>query len=136
MKHSFILLITIFLIAGCKKAADTNIPARLVPDINDLSMTENMQKIYSERQEKLMGQIEKGVVVLRSDCDFDGGRHEYRAANNFHYLTGFTEPGSVVVLTRDSKYPYILYIKERTAKEAIYNGEIPAIDSIMLTYRP
>jgi hypothetical protein len=136
VKHSIIILIAVFLTAGCRKTEEINKNTLLIPDISDLKMTADMQRIFSERRKKLMDQIEKGVIVFRSDYMFDGGRYEYRAANNFYYLTGFAEPGSVIVLTKESNYPFRLYLKKRTIKETIYNGKLPATDSILVTYKP
>ena len=136
MKHLIKLMIVLFLITGCTNPVDHNKSDKLIPDIGDLSMTENLQQIFSERRKNLMEQIKDGIVILRSDCAFDGGRHEFRAANNFYYLTGFTEPDAVVMLTKDGIHSYILYVKDRTIRESIYVGEIPETDEIMKTYQP
>ncbi len=136
MKNLINLLLAILLITGCHRDADMYQSTQLIPDISDLSMTENMQKIFTERRKKLMKQIENGIVILRSDGDFEGGRHEYRAANNFYYLTGFAEPGSMMVISTDGNDPFQICVKERTIKEAIYVGEVPADEYILLAYQP
>lgn len=98
-------------------------------------MSEDLQKIFSERRNDLMTRIDNGIVVIRSDYGYDGGRHEYRVADNFYYLTGFNQSGSVLVLGRDESYPYSLLLKKRTIREGIYDGETPEFESVMKTYK-
>ena len=136
MKHLIIFLLFISLISGCKKTPNVKENRGRIPDISDLAMSEDLQKIFSERRQKLMDKIGNGIVIIRSDCGFDGGRHKFRAANNFYYLTGFTQPGSVAVLTEDSSYPYTLYIGEKSIRETIYTGEVPEVDVILNTFSP
>lgn len=83
MKILFKSMIALLLIIGCNEAADHKIINESVADISDLSMTEDLQRVYSGRRQRLMEQTENGVAILRSDCEFDGGRHEWRAANSF-----------------------------------------------------
>jgi len=134
MKHFIFLLLAISITGGCKNAENTNEYNSLIPDISDLAMTEDLQKIFSDRRKDLVAQFDKGIVVLRSDYGYDGGRHEFRVADNFHFLTGFTQSGSVLILLAVKLHLYKLYIKEKTIREAIYTGEVTEADVIMNRY--
>ncbi|HBE42093.1 MAG TPA: hypothetical protein DDW27_12965, partial [Bacteroidales bacterium] len=135
MKHSIIFLIVLCTITGCKRDSIIDNKKALIPNIGDLAMTGDLQKIFSERRNDLMAKINNGIVILRSDYGYDGGRHEYRVADNFYYLTGFNQSGSVLVLGRNESYPYSLFLQKRTIREEIYNGGMPEFDSVMKTYK-
>jgi len=136
MKYLFFSLFLVYMITGCRNAPDSTGNKTLLPDISDLDVSENLVKIYAERRHDLMAKIGNGIVVLRSDNGYDGGRHEFRAANNFYYLTGFAQQGSLLVLAKDPSYPYRLYLGEKSIREAIYTGEVPEADIIMNTFKP
>jgi|WetSurMetagenome_2_1015567.scaffolds.fasta_scaffold08561_7 Xaa-Pro aminopeptidase len=136
MKHLFPLLLSVFLIAGCKRSVPVNENKRMVPDISDLELSGDQQKVYADRRENLMVQINNGIVILRSGDVNDDERYNFRVADNFYYITGFTEPFSAVAIRKDKSYPtYTLFVKERNFREIKYNGETPKIDDIMVTYR-
>jgi hypothetical protein len=135
MKHSVFFLLVLWTFTGCIRDSITDGKNSPNPDISDLVMSEDLQKIFSERRNDLMTRIDNGIVVIRSDYGYDGGRHEYRVADNFYYLTGFNQSGSVLVLGRDESYPYSLLLKKRTIREGIYDGETPEFESVMKTYK-
>jgi Xaa-Pro aminopeptidase len=135
MKYFVIILFVILLIAGCKKSLTFKEDIICFPDINDLTMTEYQNKIFSERRFRLLDKIENGIVILQSGFGYDGGRHESRVANNFYYLTGCTQPGSVLVLSTDRSYLYKLFIKEKSIRDEIYTGEVPEVNIMMNTFQ-
>lgn len=49
MKHFILLLLAISITGGCKNAENTNEYNALIPNISDLAMTEELQKIFSDR---------------------------------------------------------------------------------------
>ena len=134
MKYIILLILVISITAGCKNAVITNENSSLIPDISDLEMTEDFQKVLSDRRRDLMDKIDKGIVILRSEYGYDGGRHEFRSADNFFYLTGFNQPGSAIVLDKDNSDHFTLFIRKRTIREEIYDGEIPGPDLVIETY--
>ena len=104
MKHLFKFMLVLLLIAGCNKPADLNKSNKLIPDISDLSITEELQEIYAGRRKNLMEQIEDGTVILRSDCAFDGGRHEWRAAmKSLLYM----KKGKLLISRRYNRLPLL-----------------------------
>lgn len=135
MKHCIFFLLSLFILTGCQRDGNIHEPGVLIPDISDLVMTEDLQKVFSERRNDLLAKIDNGIAVLRSDYGYNGGRHEYRVADNYYYLTGFNNPGSVLVLGRSESYPYSLLLQKRTIREEIYNGETPEFDFVMKAYK-
>ena len=135
MKNCIIFLLTLSTLTGCLRDGNIQKSSVQIPGISDLEMTEDLQKVFSERRNDLLTKIDNGIVVLRSDYGYDGGRHEYRVADNFYYLTGFNNPGSVLVLGRNESYHYSLLLQKRTIREEIYNGETPEFDFVMTTYK-
>ncbi len=133
MKYFIFIIPVIFLITGCNKFPDFTEKTISLTDTNDLTFSADQSKIFSERRNNLLAKIGNGTVILQSDYGYDGGRHEYRAANNFYYLTGFTQPGSVMLLSKERQYPYTLLIRGKSIYNVIYTGKVPEIDEVMHT---
>jgi Xaa-Pro aminopeptidase len=91
-------------------------------------------KTFMERRNKLTEKTGEGIIILRSNNGYTGGRHEFRPENNFYYLTGFKLPGSLLVIDKNGLYPYSLFIQEKTIHETVYTGALPGIKEIMDTY--
>jgi Xaa-Pro aminopeptidase len=134
MKQIFLFLMLTIVFAGCKNVPETYKSTLAAPDISDLSMTDYLKNVYSERRQKLLEKAGNGVIILNSDYGFTGGRSEFRVANNFYYLTGFTEPGSLMVLKKEGSYPFSMYLTEKTISESVYTGDLPGAYEIMKTY--
>jgi Xaa-Pro aminopeptidase len=135
MKYILYSILAVIMITGCKNAADIKENELLVPDISDLKMTEDLKKTFAERRKVLMDQTDSGIVVIRSDYGFDGGRHEFRVTNNFYYLTGFVEPAAAVVLDNESSGSCSIYIRKKSIKESVYTGKTPGFGEIKETYK-
>ncbi len=134
MKHILILLFTLTILPGCRNCGNLIENIAPGPDITGLEMTRELQWLLADRREVLLSGIDNGVIMLRSDYGYNGGRHEYRSADNFFYLTGFNQPGSALVLDKDNSGHYTLLVRKRTIREEIYDGEIPGPDQVMETY--
>lgn len=123
MKNIVCLALFLNILAGCNtKETDENAAS----DISDLIVTSELQKSLSARREILLSRIEKGTIILRSDYGFDGGRHAYRASDNFFYLAGMNQPGAAIVFKKGDSTSVILLLRSRTIRETIYDGEIPS----------
>lgn len=135
LKYILYSILAVILINGCKNAADIKENESLVPDISDLNMTEDLKKTFADRRKVLMDQTDSGIVIIRSDYGFDGGRHEFRATNNFYYLTGLVEPATTLVLDSRSSGPCSIYIRKKSIKESVYTGKTPGFGEIKETYK-
>lgn len=88
-----------------------------------------MIDIYSQRRARLQTKMQQGIAVLpnapeqrrNADCDYP-----YRFDSSFYYLSGFCEPGSVLVLVagRDHDNPplSILFCREKDTEREIWDG--------------
>lgn len=124
------------MIFACNSSIDFTDKSPALADIDDLTFTADHAKIFSGRRNDLLFKTGNGTVILRSDYGFDGGRHEYRAADNFYYLTGISQPGSALILSKNSQHPYTLLIRKKSIYEEIYTGKSPDINQIMSIYKP
>ncbi len=80
---------------------------------------------YAQRRARLLSKMQHGLAILpnapeqrrNGDADFP-----YRFDSNFHYLTGFREPESVLVLIAGSQPQAILFCREKDIDREIWDG--------------
>ncbi len=106
------------------------------PDVSDLEMTPAVQQYFALRRQALLDSIGNGIVLLRSDYGYDGGRHQFRPASSFWYLTGYGERGAVITLTGGSSSPYAFYSRGRSIREVIYSGNLPDPAGLLELWMP
>lgn len=131
MKKSILPLFLILLLVACDSPESRHGDAQPAPDVSDLIMTGEVQKLFALRREALLDTIDDGIMFLRADYGYDGGRHEYRVASNFWYLTGYDQPGTIMSLSKAATKPYVLYTRERSIRDVIYSGQVPGRGEIM-----
>lgn len=136
MKRLIILPVVIVMTYACGSEAKRNSSSVPPPDTSDLIMNSELQKVFALRREAMLDTIGDGLLVLRSDYGFDGGRHEYRAASNFWYLTGYAQPGTFMSLSGTSDRPYVLYSRERSIRDIIYSGNLPDPGELIRNWTP
>lgn len=84
-------------------------------------------KIYAQRRKQLMRMMgENSIAILPAAPTLIRNRdveHSFRQDSDFYYLSGFSEPESVVVLVPGRKQAqYILFCRERDKVKEIWNG--------------
>ncbi|MEK7812008.1 MAG: aminopeptidase P N-terminal domain-containing protein, partial [Pseudomonadota bacterium] len=80
---------------------------------------------YSQRRKQLQTKMRHGIAVIpnapevrrNSDTHYD-----YRFDSHFYYLTGFTEPESVLVLLAGASTQSILFCREKNLEREIWDG--------------
>lgn len=122
------------IIAGCTTPVIKDDKKVNSPDISDLSVTAEFQKSLTSRRIALLEKTDNGVIIIRSDYGYDGGRHAYRASDNFFYLAGMNLPGAVIVMKKGEPPSVTLLLRSRTIRETIYNGAMPSRESLAQTY--
>lgn len=122
MKQIALALIILGFLAGCKHSPNSKDYVWPAADISDVNISEELQKVYSDRRQMLAAAIGTGVVVVRSEGNREGGRHEFRAANSFYYLTGLNHYGYTAVLQGYGPGSFSLYRREKGIYDAIYTG--------------
>ena len=82
---------------------------------------------FSRRRKRLMAQLEPGSIAIipsadeqirNRDCEY-----AFRQDSDFYYLSGFAEPGAVLVLMPGRKHgQYIMFCRDRDQKMELWNG--------------
>ena len=82
--------------------------------------------VFKRRRERFVKKMEDGVALIPSAPEFirNGDvHHDYRQHSDFFYLTGFEEPGSVLVLSKGNvKNEFVLFVPKRDKVMEIWNG--------------
>ena len=79
----------------------------------------------TERRLRLAGQMGRGVAVIATAPERTRNRdthHPFRFDSYFQYLTGFGEPGSVVVIVAGDKPRSLLFCREKDMEREIWDG--------------
>lgn len=85
--------------------------------------------LYAQRRNKLISSMGRGIAIIPSAPEVlrNGDAHyAYRHDSYFYYLTGFTEPESVLVLIthqeKDGTPQAILFCREKNQEREIWDG--------------
>ncbi len=84
-----------------------------------------MSDTYAKRRMRLIKEMGKGIAVIpnaperRRNGDAD---YPYRFDSSFHYLTGFSEPESVLVVVSGDAPRSILFCREKDMEREIWDG--------------
>lgn len=84
-----------------------------------------MNKEYIERRKRLAGAMGKGIAVLRTAPERVRNRdahHPYRFDSYFYYLSRFTEPDAVLVITTEHEPRSILFCRDKDIEREIWDG--------------
>lgn len=96
-------------------------------------------KDYARRRRELMALMEPGSIAILPSASRQvrNGDVEYyfRQNSDFHYLTGFDEPGAVVVIVPGREYgECILFCREREAAHEMWHGKVTGPERAMQLY--
>jgi len=86
---------------------------------------------FCERRRRLLDKIDGALILFSTPVALRNGdvEHEYRQDSDLYYLTGFTEPESVLVLTtRHEEHRAILFVRPRDPTREIWDGERAGVD--------
>lgn len=82
--------------------------------------------VFNRRRERFLREMEDGIALIPSAPEFirNGDVHyDYRQHSDFFYLTGFEEPGSLLLLRKGrGKERFILFVPRRDKVMEIWNG--------------
>jgi len=82
-------------------------------------------ELYSGRRQRLAQQMQRGVAVLATAREHIRNRDAhfpFRFDSYFHYLTGFPEPGAVLVVTGGEQSKSLLFCREKDMEREIWDG--------------
>ena len=80
---------------------------------------------FSRRRTQLLQQMKTGVAVIPTAPEAVRNRdshYQYRFDSYFYYLTGFTEPESVLVLIAGEKSKSVLFCRDKDLEREIWDG--------------
>ncbi len=93
--------------------------------------------VFADRRKALLERLD-GALVLRAAPEVvrnNGVHHEYRQHSDVHYLTGFDDPGSVLVVSPNHPdHKFVLFIRPRDPVIEVYDGPRPSIEEAKATY--
>ncbi len=81
--------------------------------------------VYQGRRARLLAQLENGVAVIPTAPEQIRNRdahYPYRYDSYFYYLTGFREPGAVLVLVGGERPQQIIFCREKNLEREIWDG--------------
>ena len=81
--------------------------------------------VYSQRRARLLNQMRHGIAIVPTAPEVARNadtHYDYRHDSNFYYLSGFTEPESVVVLIAGDEPQSILFCREKNLEREIWDG--------------
>jgi Xaa-Pro aminopeptidase len=81
--------------------------------------------VYAQRRAKLIKQMQSGVAVIPTAVERVRNRdahYPYRFNSYFYYLSGFAEPGAVLVLVGGKKPRSILFCRDKDAEREVWDG--------------
>ena len=86
--------------------------------------------INQQRQQKLLSQLDDGalVIIATNPEQLRNGdvHYPFRPHSDFWYLTGFTEPESVAVFSKET---YTIFLREKDPKREIWDGKRLGVDA-------
>jgi len=86
---------------------------------------------YAERRARVLDRIgPRAILLLPAAPTFirnNDVEHEYRPDSDFHYLTGFVEPGSLLVLAQ-GEAPFTMFVRPRDLAREIWDGARVGLD--------
>lgn len=85
-----------------------------------------MQSEFRQRRQAVLDTIGKGAAVFCSAplaVMHNDVEHLYRQESDFFYLTGFNEPGAVMVLTGShGKHKFVLFVRPKDLEKETWSG--------------
>lgn len=81
---------------------------------------------FAARRARYLKEMGRGVAILPSApvaIRNNDVEHEYRQDSDFYYLTGFDEPGSVLVLTTEhAEHRTVIFVRKRDRERETWDG--------------
>jgi Xaa-Pro aminopeptidase len=91
---------------------------------------------YSRRRERVLEQIPGAGLVLFSNPERirnNDVEHEYRQDSDFHYLCGYDEPESVLVLRHEAPR-FTLFVRPRDPEREVWDGPRAGVDGAVARF--
>ncbi|HVU05306.1 MAG TPA: aminopeptidase P N-terminal domain-containing protein [Polyangiaceae bacterium] len=93
--------------------------------------------VFAERRARVLEAMKSGVLVVFSAPQAirnNDVEHEYRQDSDFHYLAGFDEPESVLVLSRVHEKPFVLFVRPKDPERETWDGPRAGVDGAVAEF--
>jgi len=93
--------------------------------------------MYRHRRERMTDAMGAGALVVFAAPELlrnNDVEHEWRQDSDFHYLSGFDEPGSVLVLRGAPEPRYVLFVRPRDPERETWDGPRAGVDGAVTEF--
>ena len=95
--------------------------------------------LHRQRRQKLLDQLGDGILLLptaNEQIRNSDVHQDFRPGSDFHFLTGFPEPESVLVAwrTQKGKHKAVLFVRPRDAAREIWDGKRHGVKGAVKTF--
>jgi Xaa-Pro aminopeptidase len=93
--------------------------------------------MYRHRRERMIEAMGAAVLVVFSAPELlrnNDVEHEWRQDSDFHYLSGFDEPGSVLVLRGGAEPRFVLFVRPRDPERETWDGPRAGVDGAVADF--
>jgi Xaa-Pro aminopeptidase len=93
--------------------------------------------MYRHRRERMIDAMGAGALVVFSAPELlrnNDVEHEWRQDSDFHYLCGFDEPGSVLVLRAGPEPRFVLFVRPRDPERETWDGPRAGVDGAVADF--
>jgi Xaa-Pro aminopeptidase len=96
-------------------------------------------EIYARRRAELVNQIGANDIVIVSTSPVRSRNsdveYQFRADSDFYYLSGFDEPGAVLVISPGrSQGEYVMFCREKDRTREMWDGRRVGLEGVIETY--
>lgn len=81
--------------------------------------------VFAERRKRVLAKLQGSALVVASNPEYTRNASvgfAYRQDSNFYYLTGFEEPGSVLVLRPGQTPESVMFVRPRNPERETWDG--------------
>ncbi|HWP06563.1 MAG TPA: aminopeptidase P N-terminal domain-containing protein [Polyangiaceae bacterium] len=92
---------------------------------------------FQRRRQRVREAMGDGVLVVFAAPDVyrnNDVEHEWRQDSDFHYLSGFDEPESVLVLRGGAEPRFVLFVRTRDPEREVWDGPRAGVDGAVADY--
>ena len=94
--------------------------------------------MFEQRRKKFIEQMNGGVAIFRSSTEVirnNDAHFKFRPDSDFYYLTGFSEPNSVIVFAPEHpEHKFIMFVRPRDPERETWDGKRAGIEGAVSTY--
>jgi len=93
--------------------------------------------MYRHRRERMVSAMGAAALVVFSAPELlrnNDVEHEWRQDSDFHYLSGFDEPGSVLVLRGGAEPRFVLFVRPRDPERETWDGPRAGVDGAIADF--